>query len=100
MTLRAPLLPDRALALFASRGLNVQYVEAEIPGTFEHGGFPIEQLDLELRDRPELRVVHVIGWGRITALQQLQDEPLVWLVDAGGTRDFYWAAMSAGALED
>lgn len=100
VTLRSPMDPTQALSLFSSSGLTVRYVEAEIPGTYEHGGFPVEQLQLQGGLHPGLKLVHAVGWGRVSDLRNLAADPRVWLVDAGGVANYYWAASAAGALGD
>jgi hypothetical protein len=100
VTFRNGLNPSDAVALMARHGFTVTYVDFEIPGTYDHGGFVMTHLDAYLRTDPTLVIVNVQGWGPTAGLRDLATETSVWLVDPAGTHDYYYEAEFAHALDD
>ena len=90
VTLRRPASVATVLSLVPA-GV-VTYVEWSVPGTFVHGGVPIEGFDRVLKENPGAAVEYFYLADRLENLAKLQKEPAVWLVDLGALDDDLLAA--------
>ncbi len=99
MTFARPLDPTELRLLLSDAGIDSNYYFEWIqPGTPVSGGANKMQMDDQLRNYPGLRITYVKAEATLATLLELSNDDRAWLVDVGGTENFYGLAHSSGLV--
>jgi hypothetical protein len=99
ITLARPLNPGVLHLMLTSAGITSDYYFEWIePGTGVSGAAGRMQTADVLKDYPGLRVLYVNAEAPLASLRALAQDDRVWLVDVGGTENYYDLAHSAGLV--
>jgi hypothetical protein len=99
MTMARPLGPTELKLMMADAGIDTNYYYEWIqPGTEFSGGANLAQMGDQLRDYPGLRITYVKAQAPLSTLLELSTDARVWLVDVGGTENYFDLAESSGLI--
>ena len=99
MTLARSLDPTELRLMLSDAGVDSNYYFEWIePGTGVSGGANKEQMADQLRDHPELRITYVKAEAPLATLLDLSLDDRIFLVDVGGTENYYGLAQSSGLI--
>jgi hypothetical protein len=99
MTMARPLGPTELGLMLTGAGVDSNYyVEWFEPGTDVSGGGNVMQMGDQLKNYPGLRITYVKTEATLASLLTLAKDDRVWLVDVGGTENYYYLAKSSGLI--
>ena len=99
MTMARLLGPTELRRMMAEAGIDTNYYYAWIePGTGMSGGANLMQMGDQLTSFPGLRVTYVKAEATLATLLELSSDDRIWLVDVGGTENYYDLADSSGLI--
>lgn len=99
MTMARPLDPTELNSMMADAGIDTNYYCEWIePGTGVSGGGSLLQMSDQLRSFPGLRITYVKAEAPLATLLELSADERIWLVDAGGTENYYALAHFSGLI--
>ena len=94
-----PLSPTELKLMVADAGIDTNYYYEWIqPGTDLSGGANLAQMPDQLRSYPGLQITYVKAEATLATLLELSTDARIWLVDVGGTENYYDLAESSGLI--
>lgn len=101
MTMARPLGPSELGLMLSGAGIDSDYYVWWIePGTQPQvsGGAGAMQIADQLKSYPGLRIIYARAEATLASLLTLARDDRVWLVDVGGTENYYYLAESSGLI--